>query len=810
MNVLHIPSGRPARAFRTWRKAVLLPLLLLAGAAAPAQDDWPVVVLSGQDRIQVFEPQPEAIDGNRLVLRSAVSLQRAGESDPAFGTIWADAVMEMDRTSRLGRMTSFTVTDTRFPALDEAGRAAFARTLSEQLPAQAPVLSLDHLVAALEREKEGSAEYVNNPPEIIYQERPGVLVFVDGEPRYEAMEREPSRYDDPNHLPPGGRAERVVNTPFIMLRLDGDRHYLYGSDMWFSADAIAGPWARDYNVPQLARDLVKQVDEGAALSTTASDGSKVVPTIVVRTVPAVLIDLDGPPQWRSVAGTGLLYAANSTKDVFMDPGSQQYFVLASGRWFSTTDMASGTWRHVAPDKLPTDFAKIPEGSVKDGVLAHVAGTDAAREAVRDSYVPQTARVERHNTDFSVRYEGEPWFDPIPGTVVELAVNASVTVLRINGHYHALDNAVWYDAPGPHGPWQVSTSVPAEVNTIPPSSPAYNTRYVYIYDHTPQVVYVGYTPGYLGSFVQYGVPIYGTGYYYPYWRGYWRPRPYTWGFNMYYDPWVGWGYNWGWGWSWYYPTWYGWGWGAHRPWGWGWGWCGPYGYHPPVVYANNSFYGPRGSLNSPRNAGTMRQGGTARSEARDLYAGRTDAGITSSRVPRGSAAGTRVETGRTTGAPQDIFSDREGNVYRRSGERTERLENGRWRQQPENGGRTAPRQDTGTRQETPRQVPPVRTPREPVQTPPVTRPAPREIQHDRDRGRQREQGFQQYQQRPATPPAPPRAAPSPAPAPPRTAPAPAPAPRSTPAPAPQRAPKTAPSGGGSRGGGAPSRGGGGRR
>ena len=38
-----------------------------------------------------------------------------------------------------------------------------------------------------------------------------------------------------------------------------------------------------------------------------------------------------------------------------------------------------------------------------------------------------------------------------GTDVFLAVNANSTVLRIDGHYHACHNAVWYDSSSPFGP-----------------------------------------------------------------------------------------------------------------------------------------------------------------------------------------------------------------------------------------------------------------------------------------------------------------------------------------------------------------------
>jgi hypothetical protein len=77
---------------------------------------------------------------------------------------------------------------------------------------------------------------------------------------------------------------------------------------------------------------------------------------------------------------------------------------------------------------------------------------------------------------------------------------------------------------------------------------YNTTYVTVYDSTPDVVYVGYTPGYMWSYPYYGVPIYGTGWYYPpyYVGGWYYPRPPTWGLHVGYNPWTGWsvGVSWG--------------------------------------------------------------------------------------------------------------------------------------------------------------------------------------------------------------------------------------------------------------------------
>jgi hypothetical protein len=62
----------------------------------------------------------------------------------------------------------------------------------------------------------------------------------------------------------------------------------------------------------------------------------------------------------------------------------------------------------------------------------------------------------------------------------------------------------------------------------------------IYDSTTDVVYVGYTPGYMGCYVHGPTVVYGTGYYYSPWYGpYYYPRPATFSFSMHYNPWTGW-------------------------------------------------------------------------------------------------------------------------------------------------------------------------------------------------------------------------------------------------------------------------------
>jgi hypothetical protein len=176
------------------------------------------------------------------------------------------------------------------------------------------------------------------------------------------------------------------------------------------------------------------------------------------------------------------------------------------------------------------------------VLASVAGTDASRDAVMDAQIPQTAKVDRKATTAkAVTYDGEPKFEKIDGTNIDRASNTVSTVMRAEGKYYYCDNGIWFTSTTAKGPWAVSDTRPAGLDSIPPTSPAYNTKYVYVYESTPEVVYVGYTSGYTGTYVYGPTVVYGTGFYYAPWYGaYYYPHPVTYGMAVSYNSYTGWG------------------------------------------------------------------------------------------------------------------------------------------------------------------------------------------------------------------------------------------------------------------------------
>ena len=166
-----------------------------------------------------------------------------------------------------------------------------------------------------------------------------------------------------------------------------------------------------------------------------------------------------------------------------------------------------------PTPFPPASHNIPEGSPKDNVLASVAGTPAAREAIMDAQIPQTARIDRQTTQTNVIFDGQPQFEPIPGTHLQYAVNSPNPVLLYNGRYYEVDNGVWFESAAQTAHGRSAPTRPADVDLIPPGCPVYNVKYVYIYDVDPEWVDEGYTPGYLDDYIFGPTVVYGTGFYY---------------------------------------------------------------------------------------------------------------------------------------------------------------------------------------------------------------------------------------------------------------------------------------------------------
>jgi len=251
------------------------------------------------------------------------------------------------------------------------------------------------------------------------------------------------------------------------------------------------------------------------------DKSGVVQQIYVTSEDVVVVSSDGEARFKSTAGGELRYVTNSQDTIFQDTASKEFYVLLAGRWYGSPTLSNGTWREVKSSELPSAFAEIDSESDMGWVKIHVAGTVEAKEARADAIIPHTNKVKvTQANSLDISYDGKADFAQIKDTDLHYAVNTSAPVFRYKSKYYACIDAVWYESFYPNGPWKVATKVPASIYQIPEDHPHYNVTYVYIYDTTPEYVYVGYTSGYRRVYVYGGCVVYGAGHYYA-WRRHYR-------------------------------------------------------------------------------------------------------------------------------------------------------------------------------------------------------------------------------------------------------------------------------------------------
>jgi hypothetical protein len=676
---------------------------MLLAAPVLAALEWPQAIDAPEGTITVYQPQPERLDGNMLGGRAAVQLDIEGQAEPVFGVMWFTARIDTDRDADTAFVRDLKVDHVTWPDSKDAGEQRLTAIIEGAVPANGFEISMERLAASLATAEvvQKSLEDLNTePPQIVFREELAVLLPIDGKPRLSEIE--------------GSPYERVMNAPMaVACKKGGTPCWLASGTFWYEAKSPLGPWSPTASPPaDLARMMPEPEDaEGAPAAP---------PAIVVATEPTELIATDGAPKWTPLTGGELLYVENTESPWLRELATGNMYLLLSGRWYRSKSQ-QGPWTFVKPDELPASFARIPPASDIGGLRTSVAGTPEAEEAVRDAAIPQTTAIKRSEASLTVEYDGAPKFEKIKGTEVAYAVNTGAQVLEIGGRYYAVDSGVWFVAEKATGPWAVADEVPEDkIAEIPPSAPVYNTTHVHVYESTPDIVYVGYTPGYLWSFPYYGVPVYGTGWRYPPYYGRWYyPRPPTWGFNVGYNPWTGWnfGLSWSNGFFSFGMSWGGGYGGAYRPWGCCGGWYGG-GYRGPVVIntgdiniGNNVNIGNRAEISN--RIGNNPQIGNRLQDSRQNIYNRPE--NRTRNADRTAAARDLKKARPATGRANNVYADRSGEVARRDGDRWQTRENGAWKD-------AAPAQTPAAR--------PAARPSEPATRPatrpsqPATRPATR--------------------------------------------------------------------------------------
>ena len=167
---------------------------------------WPREVEAKNAKILMYQPQIETFVGDKLTGRSAVSVTMKDSVNPVFGVVWIDSKVSVDKDTRIVEVLETTVTKVRFPNATEENENKLAVLLEKDIPTWELTMSLDRLLVALELvEKQSNSEkdLKNDPPQIIYETTPSLLISIDGEPILQDIENT--------------SLKSVVNTPFFLL-----------------------------------------------------------------------------------------------------------------------------------------------------------------------------------------------------------------------------------------------------------------------------------------------------------------------------------------------------------------------------------------------------------------------------------------------------------------------------------------------------------------------------------------------------------------------------------------------------------------
>jgi hypothetical protein len=522
-----------------WLGLGLLPAALTAAEAAanplpptPADPGWPRQFGEGGTKLLLHQPQIDAWkDFKKLHARFATELTPAKGAATVFGSVEVEADTAVDLETRTVAVANLNVVSVPYPTAKDAAEAKLWGELTRKLLPQMPTsLALDRTLAYLDTSnmKPRTVNVSMDPPPILVSTQAAVLVIIDGKPAPMDIEKT--------------NLQKIVNTNWdLYFDKDAEQYYLRDGKTWLTAKGLQETWKP---VTKKIKEFQKLPDsaeyQDVKLSAKSPQKPSVATLVLVVDKPTELMVINGEPNLEPITGTKLMWVANTECDLFFSTEDRYFYFLTSGRWFRELNLKSGKWQP-ATTLLPEDFKKIPANHRRAHVLAAVPGTRQAEEAVIAASIPQTAELNRKMAKAQAQYVGDPQFQPIKGTNISYAVNTPNDVLKVGDRYYLCLQGAWFTGPGANGPWELADKVPQEVYDIPPDSSKHNVTYVTVQESTTDTVTYGYTAGYMGVYVGYGVAMWGTGYYYPPYYGwygypvYWPPPYYTYGASAWYNP-----------------------------------------------------------------------------------------------------------------------------------------------------------------------------------------------------------------------------------------------------------------------------------
>jgi hypothetical protein len=470
---------------------------------APALDNgetlWPQAAVVDGVAYVLYSPQFESIVGTTASARAAFSATPAGGS-PAYGSMRFDCAVGDDLAAGVIHVSDMQV---RSAALSSGGDASKPMAVLQQMLMGADFtvqrasalenMQLSAMSPAAGRVVPGAM------PAIRVVDRPTVALVLDGPP----VLRE---------VAPGVGIARNAGSLLAFDAGSGTWFTRVGTSTWLQSSSYRGPWVGGAAPSAAAAAAIEAAllprAPGAPAPTIPAPGR--VPDVITCTDPRVIVSIDGAPDLAQVAD-GLYAVRNCGSELFTDGSGASWWLLASGRWFTSKDLVNGPWTPMRASALPPSFAAIDPRGTWGGVLAAVPGTAAAKDAAYQQQVPHVATLDRAKAQASVSFVGgAPRMQPVDGTGMTIAANATWPVIGCEGAFYLCQDAAWFTAPAATGPWTLCDAVPEAIYALPPASPTYPVTFVRVLNATADAVTFSYTAGYANSFFDGDVVVFGTG------------------------------------------------------------------------------------------------------------------------------------------------------------------------------------------------------------------------------------------------------------------------------------------------------------
>jgi len=201
------------------------------------------------------------------------------------------------------------------------------------------------------------------------------------------------------------------------------------------------------------------------------------PNIIFSQTAAVLVLIDGPPQWSDLPNTTLARAIN-TRALLLRDQSRKLFIHLFDGFVEASDL-SGPW--TVAGEVPSGAHTVAQQLAKENLVDLMEAPPDEKDPSRKPSLKKGAPVVYVATTPTelIVIQGKPDWQQITGTKLLYVNNSSADIVKDldNQQTYVLISGRWFSAPGFSGPWQYvpGSSLPPDFAKIPDDSPKENLK-----------------------------------------------------------------------------------------------------------------------------------------------------------------------------------------------------------------------------------------------------------------------------------------------------------------------------------------------